>query len=370
MRDGWFYNASGKPAGPLSIDALIPLLRKEAKPLNAKVWNTGDKDWRLVKDVPEIAALLGAGKNKRRLIAFFTVLVIVLLVGAVFSTFIYGNSAGGMGYLFGELIGTAALLSLPGFLARRKTYTPAIVLAVAALVVGLRNAPKLVEGIDYRRGVDELKETHEINQALAKNPSNAFLQLIAGAYKIAEETDHETARLSDSIEPPALNKDINFAMAAREDLASYRKNLQTAEKNAEQGSPRFISLLKKERDAMESLAQSLNISDSVTRDFLSGVDKRQAKSMAFTTKMMAARTEFYRAFENYVTILIEQYGKYKVEPSGKFIFVDQLAVDRFKAASNAVNGAAKKVNELDVERQQIVQWQQQEWERFQSTGVH
>jgi hypothetical protein len=371
MRDDWFYTVGDKPIGPfVSVDELVPLLRKEAKPLDAKVWNTGYKDWRLVRDVPEIAALLRVSKNKRRLIAFFVVLVVVLVVGAVFSTFIYGNSAGGMGSLFGELIGTAALLSLPGFLARRKTYTPAIVLAVAALVVGLRNAPKLVEGIEFQRGLNALKDTHGFNQALAKNPSNTFLQLVAGARKIGEETERESERLSDNIEPPALNKEINFATATREDLASYRKNLDAAEKNAKQASLHYTVLLKKERDDMASLARSLNISDSVTQDFLKGIDKRQASALAFTTKMVAARAEFYRVLGDYVTVLIEQSGKYKVEPRGQFIFANQLAADRFNAASSGVNSATKKVNELDAERQQMVQVQQQEWERFQLMGMH
>ena len=58
MRDGWFYNENGKPSGPRSIDALITFVRKQRDPHNVLVWNTGHEEWRLAKDVPQIAELI------------------------------------------------------------------------------------------------------------------------------------------------------------------------------------------------------------------------------------------------------------------------------------------------------------------------
>ena len=51
-------------------------------------------------------------KNRRRLVTFLIVFFIVLGVGAIFSTYIYGNSAAGIGRLIGELVGAAILPAL------------------------------------------------------------------------------------------------------------------------------------------------------------------------------------------------------------------------------------------------------------------
>src|SRR5512136_850207 len=181
-------------------------------------------------------------KNRRRLVTFLIGFFIVLGVGAIFSTYIYENSAAGIGRLIGELVGAAILPALIAIPARRTTYAPAVVLVVAAVAVGIINTPKLIESIDARRGMKELsavRDPSEIEQALKKNPSNKFLQLMAGAAKLAKETDRATA--------------------TRADLQAYLNDLRTAETNAAAAMPRFDALVKKERDDVESLSRSLNV---------------------------------------------------------------------------------------------------------------
>ncbi|MGA9083683.1 MAG: hypothetical protein WB390_14625, partial [Pseudolabrys sp.] len=153
-------------------------------------------------------------KNRRRLIALLVVLPIVLGVGAIFSTYIYDNSPAGIGKLISELFGAGLLVLIFAIPARRATYTPATALAIAALAVGAGNTLKLIDGIDARRGMKELsavQDPSQIEQALKKDPSNTFLQLMTGAAKLAQYTDRTTAELLTEIEPPALGKDINFA---------------------------------------------------------------------------------------------------------------------------------------------------------------
>ena len=324
MRDGWFYNDADKPIGPFSIDVLISYIRRHADPHNVKVWNTGSANWRLAKDVPQIAELISRppsiSKNKphdaasfktatttieskqkaqRRLVAFLIVLVIAIFVGAIFTNFIYDDPS-------------------------------------------------------------------QIDQALKTHPSNSFLKLVTGANKIGEETSRAIARWSHETEPSAIAKDTSFATATRADLQAYLRNFKTAEAKTVVAMPRFVAILKKERAEMESLSRSLNISDSTRRDFLSGVDQRHARYSAFNSNMLAARGELYRAFQNYVTFLMWQYGKYKVEPNGQFRFDDRLALDWFNATVNALNVATKKVNELDVEQQQMEQSGPKEWDRIRS----
>ena len=314
----------------------------------------------------EIAGALEAKKSKRRLIAFFTALFIVLCAGAIFSTLIYGNSPGGMGYLFGEFIGAGFVASLLGFPARQTTYMPAAVLIATGLFVGIANAPKLIESIDAREGMKALTGLHDppqIDKALDKNPSNTFLQLTAGTIKLAQETGRATERLSAEIEPPGL-ANINLTSASRDDLRGYLSSLQIAEINAAAAMPSYVALLKKERSEIENLSRSLKISDSVTRDLLKGVDSRQGRELAFASKMMAARAELYRALENYTAILIQQHGRYTVDANGQYHLADRSALDGFNVAANAVNAATKKVNELDGVGKQLENYQQEGWKNF------
>jgi hypothetical protein len=163
--------------------------------------------------------------STRGRIAFIIVFMIVLFVGAYLSSQIYGNSAEGIATLAGELFGVASVLGLLTWSLRRATYTAAVVLAVAALSVGLSNIGKLQESIAAHEGKAALQGISgptQIDRALSQNPSNTFLQLMAMASKASEETGVLTTKLSNEIEPPALATDINYATASRNDLEAYR----------------------------------------------------------------------------------------------------------------------------------------------------
>jgi hypothetical protein len=305
-------------------------------------------------------------KHKRRLIAFFIALFIAFCVGAIYSTIIY-NSADGIAKIFGQFIGAAIVPALIGLFARRATYTPAVVVAVATLVVGILNAPKLIGSIDVQQGMTALREVSgdptKIDQALKKDPSNAFLQLTAGAVKLAQETNLAATRLFEEIEPPALaNVDFaSFASATRTDLEAYLRDVKIAETNVAAATPAYAALLKKERSDMENLSRSLNVGEDVRRGFLNGFGERQARFLAFNSKMMAARADLYRALETFIAFLIQQSGSYTIGANGQFLFPDQSAFDRFNLALNAVKGTATKLMQLDTEPKQLEQAQQEGW---------
>jgi hypothetical protein len=313
-------------------------------------------------------------KHRRRQIALFIALFFAFLVAAICSTVIYDNSGYGIGRIFGEFIVAAILASAIGFFARGATYTPAVVVAVAALQVGILNAPKLIESIDVRQGMTALREVRDptkIDQALKKDPSNAFLQLTAGAFKLAQETNLAVTRLFEEIEPPAL-ANVNFASfasATRTDLEAYLRDVKIAEANLAAATPAYAALLKKERSGVENLSRSLNIGDDLRRGFLDGVDRRLTSTSAFNSKMIAARADLYRALETFIAFLIQQSGNYTGGANGQFLFADQSALDRFNVALNAVKVAATKLNQVDAERQQLEQAQQERWKSAISGSV-
>jgi len=58
--------------------------------------------------------------------------------------------------------------------------------------------------------------------------------------------------------------------------------------------------------------------------------------------MLSARADYYRAYENYVALLVAEFGSYKVV-NGQFIFPLQRTVDRYNVAAHAMAIAAKRV---------------------------
>ena len=331
MREGWYYAEGSKSLGPSTFTALTEHLSKASDPGNVKVWHISLQEWQASKDVPQISdhlfrpppvpqsglegtstspvhalakgeASKGAGKNTRSRIVFFVffvVLMVVLLIGAIFSGFIYRNSADG----------TA-------------------------------------------------------ERTLKDNPSNAMLQLLSSAVKTASETDRLVQKLSNEIEPPTLADAIDYAKASRPELERYRSDLKIAEANATTAMPRYLALLKDEREKVEALAKDFD--DETVRELLSGIDKRHASFTAFASKMLLARTQLYRSLGSALDIVIEQFGSYKIQTNGQFVFATQIVADRYTAAANEINAAANHVSELENEGKQLSQAQQESWKRFTS----
>jgi hypothetical protein len=213
------------------------------------------------------------------------------------------------------------------------------------------------------RGVTDPNEMERLVKA---HPTNQHLKLTATIYKTALETNRLTQELFDEIEPPALNKDPDLATAKRPDLEKYRYDLRTAENNAAQAMTRYVAILKDERARIVAFANTLDLTDDVKRSLLTGIDSRHARFTAFNSQMLSARGQFYHAFGKVIDILIEQLGAYKVQANGQFVFSNTLVADRYTAAANEISIAAKRVDELEKEGQQLTQFQQEGWRRLMS----
>jgi hypothetical protein len=205
-----------------------------------------------------------------------------------------------------------------------------------------------------------ITEPAQLDEALRQYPSNKILQMMAMAIKAANETSAATEKLSNAIEPPAISKAGNLAALSRSDLEALRGDLKTAEANATTFLPRYVAVLRTERDNVKKNALSLHLGKDTIGRLLDNVDKRHADITALTSRMLSARADYYRAYENYVAVLVREFGAYKVV-NGEFIFPFQHIVDRYNAAASAMTVAAKRVAELEDERQKQLQSQQERW---------
>ena len=233
-------------------------------------------------------------------------------------------------------------------------------IAVSVGAYFITDLGRLQERIVAREGITD---PNQIDEALRRHPSNKILRLIAMATKAANETNAATERLLGDVEPPSLSKNNDLGTASRGDLEALRRDLKTAEANAAAFLPRYVTLLKAERDKVESYALSLHLEKDTARRLLDGIDQRHAKNTELVSRMLSARADYYRAYEGYVAVLAAEFGSYKVV-DGQFIFSLQRSVDRYHVAAHAMTVAAKRVAELEADRKTLMQSPQEGWEQF------
>jgi hypothetical protein len=417
MSNFWYYAESDVTRGPVTLDELIKILSLAPNAKGILVWREGFGDWQTADSVREIVEWLfrppplgpksstmtrlntsvppplpditvhptdiaarhqqalekiepqppaARGADMRGRIAFLIVLAMVITLVAYLANRFYGGSGNGTAYLVGELIGPWIVFTAITWKWRRSTYTAAAVLAISALAVVLSNFNKLQSRFDVeesKAALQGIASPTEIDAAVKQHPSNKFLQMMSSANKAATDTNVAIEELSDEIEPPALSKNVELVTANRKELEALRADLKTAEANTLAFMSRYKSLLKAERDKIESFALSIHFEKGLVASFLSGVDKRHATSTDYTSKVIMARFDFYRAYQNYVVVLLEEYGSYNAV-DGKFSFKLQRTADRFNAAATAMDAAAARMNELETERKKMAQLQQDKWDEF------
>ena len=106
---------------------------------------------------------------------------------------------------------------------------------------------------------------------------------------------------------------------------------------------------------------------------LDAIDKRHAELAAATTKLLAARGEFYRAYEGFVAVLIDEFGKYRVDnptifdtrvekrfrlPRGHRIgvFFDGFNLTNSNAAEAADDNTGRRTTTVNGERVEYAQF--------------
>jgi hypothetical protein len=220
----------------------------------------------------------------------------------------------------------------------------------------LRDSMAVRESPTTRQGAADAKPTTQAVNRPAQDKSQEKFQdksqdrsqpLLAMAAKAADDTHAAMDNLSNEIAPPGVAKRIDFGTASLADLEALRRDLKTAEANAATFLPRYVALLKAERDSVEQFARA-NVDKTAAGRFLASLDKRNAEITDFTSRMLSARADYYRAYDNYVAFLAREWGAYKVD-KGEFLFPLQYTYGRYNVVAGAMTAAANHVIELDRE---------------------
>ena len=233
-----------------------------------------------------------------------------------------------------------------------------IVISVGAWFAGdLSRLQDRFSARESQAALQAISDPAQLDEALRQHPANKFLQMMAMATRAANETSAATEKLTSEIEPPAISKAGNLGALSRNDLEALRRDLKTAEANATAFLPRYVAVLKTERDIVEQAALSLHLGKDTVRRLLDNIDKRHAEITVLTSRTLSARADYYRAYENYVAVLVREFGAYRVV-NGEFIFPFQHVVDRYNAAADAMTVAAKRVSDLEAEGRNLLKSQQ------------
>jgi hypothetical protein len=219
------------------------------------------------------------------------------------------------------------------------------------------------------RGVND---PEQLDRVLEQYPSNILLKMIALANKDAVEIDAAARRLLSDAEPRDFLKPIDLSAYSRGDLDALRRDVKTAQSNAATVTPRSVAVINDARAKLENDARSLNVESGTISEFMTIIDEQHAEMMTLASSVLAARAEYYNAYERCVAILVKEFGIYKVT-NGQVLFPSRATADSYNRAAAAMDAAAKRFADLEAERTTLRRSQLNRWKSFvdhQVTGKH
>jgi hypothetical protein len=198
---------------------------------------------------------------------------------------------------------------------------------------------------------------------LKQYPSNNMLKMVALANRDLGEIDAAARRLLNDAEPRDFLNPVDLSAYSRSDLDALRRDVKTAQSNAATVTPRYIALVNDERAKLENDARSLDVENSTISEFMTIIDEQHAEMMTLASKVLAARSEYYNAYERCVAVLVREFGIYKVT-NGQVIFPVQSTADSYNRAAAAMEAAEKRIAELENERTTLRRSQLNRWKIF------
>ena len=238
--------------------------------------------------------------------------------------------------------------------------------AAISLSIDLSRFQERVSTEEGQAVLQGISNPSQLENALRRNPSNNILRLMAKAIRVTNDTKDALDRLSAEIEPARLSKELNFGSVSRDELDSFRRDLKTAETNAQAFLPRYAAIFKAEHDQIAGATISFHVPREIASQLLDGIKQRHAKALNAISLLLSARADYYSAYEKYVAFLASELGSFKVV-GGQFIFPLQRTVERYTVAAQAMTSAGRRVTELETDMKKQQRPLPEEWMSL--TGV-
>jgi hypothetical protein len=210
------------------------------------------------------------------------------------------------------------------------------------------------------RGVND---PEQLDRVLKQYPSNIMLKMVALANKDAVEIDAAARRLLNDAEPRDFLKPVDLSAYSRSDLDALRRDVKTAQSNAATVTPRYIALINDARAKLENDTRSLDVENGTISEFMTVIDEQHTEMLTLASSVLAARAEYYSAYERCVAVLVREFGIYKVT-NGQVLFPSRTTADNYNRASAAMDAATKRIAELEDERTTLRRSQLNRWKIF------
>jgi hypothetical protein len=250
---------------------------------------------------------------------------------------------------------------------------PLVLLLLCVFVIACLGLGYYVGDLSKFQTVNSAKESQtalrgvidpeQLDRLLRQYPSNKMLKMVALANKDSVEIDAAARRLLNDAEPRDFLKPVDLSAYSRGDLDTLRRDVKTAQSNAATVTPRYIALLNDERAKLENDTRSLDVENGTVSEFMTMIDEQHAEMITLASKVLAARAEYYNAYEQCVAVFVWVFGIYKVE-NGQVIFPFQSTADSFNRAVTALEATAKRITELEDERTTLRRSQPNRWKTF------
>ena len=234
---------------------------------------------------------------------------------------------------------------------------------VVYFVGDLAKYQEIISARETQTALRGVNDPDQLDQALEQFPTNNILKLVALANRASIEIDAATQRLLSEAEPGRLSKPIDLSASSHSDLDALRQDLTIAQNNVATFEPGYTALIKTLRDKVENDAHSLKVGDDTTAKFIAMIDEQNTETMALTSKLLAARAEYYSAYEKCAALLVREFGIYKVE-NGQFIFPFPSTANSYNRAAAAMAAAAKRIADLEAQRATLRQSRLNRWKTF------
>lgn len=238
-----------------------------------------------------------------------------------------------------------------------------VCLGLVYFVGDLTKYQQAISAEESRAALRGINDPQELEQVVKQQPSNKILRLVALAAKDSIAIDAASQKLLDEAEPRGLARLTDLGASSRNDLDALRQQLKTAQSNTEAVKPRYIAVVKSERDKIVNEARSLNVGADAIATFIGMIEQQHTEMTSLTFNRLTARAEYYSAYEKCVAILVREFGIYQVA-KGQLIFPFRSTAESYNRAAAAMDAAEKRFSELADERTRLRQSQLNTWKNF------
>ncbi|MGN7124343.1 hypothetical protein [Methylorubrum thiocyanatum] len=313
----------------------------------------------------------GSPKSKLSRIYGIASFAVLCSIVAFISYMVYEGSANGTAELCGNAFGQLIVWSIILFFFRKKLdvnqrLAIACLATSAYILFDKRQDIQVAFDTKEARGVMANAKGVDPVQLSSQHPNNRLLRAIADANKASLASQERLQALDTGAEPSTLGEDFG-SDAPRSKLIVYRDAARTAASNSRSARAAIDGIFREEADRLRTQLREY-MPNGMVSSTLEGQRKRHLRDSLLLQRYWDARIEFYDVIEKRVAHLVDNFGQYTTEKSGKITYAANEAAARHNALLKEQAAAIEKIESAQNAVTQAQMYYKEGWERLTSGG--